>query len=63
MIEHDAITADQIESSMLKLAHERGHAKSFCPSEVARTIAGDHPDHWGPLDFKGVYRLSLPRED
>ena len=92
MIEHDAITADQIEASMLKLAHERGHAKSFCPSEVARTIAGDHPDHWGPLmqpvrrtavmlaqagrllilrkgkpvdplDFKGVYRLSLPRED
>ena len=84
--------AQQIETALLDLARERGPTKSFCPSEAARKIAGDHPDHWGPLmqpirrsavtlaqsgrllilrkgqpvdplDFKGVYRLSLPRND
>jgi hypothetical protein len=82
----------EIEATLLDLARERGPTKSFCPSVAARKIAGDHPDHWGPLmqpirrsavtlaqsgrllilrkgqpvdplDFKGVYRLSLPRND
>ena len=82
----------EIEATLLDLARERGPTKSFCPSEAARKIAGDHPDQWGPLmqpirrsavtlaqsgrllilrkgqpvdtlDFKGVYRLSLPRND
>lgn len=77
---------------MLRLAGERGAAKSFCPSEVARAIGGNHPDGWGPLmqpvrrvavrlalegritilrkgkladpnDFRGVYRLALPRSE
>lgn len=83
---------DVITQTLLDLARTRGTDKSFCPSEAARQIAGDHPDHWGPLmqpvrrsavalaqagrllilrkgkavdplDFKGVYRLSLPRND
>ena len=82
----------EIEATLLDLARKRGPTKSFCPSEAARKIAGDHPDQWGPLmqpirrsavtlaqsgrllilrkgqpvdplDFKGVYRLSLPRND
>ena len=92
MHEDQKNTSQQIETTLLSLARERGPAKSFCPSEAARQIAGDHPDHWGPLmqpirraavslaqtgrllilrkgqpvdpnDFKGVYRLSLPRND
>ena len=84
--------ADQIGATLIGMARDCGHEKSFCPSEAARRIAGDHPDQWGPLmqpvrkaavqlalagrlmilrkgkpvdplDFKGVYRLSLPRED
>ncbi len=74
------------------MVSERGPGKTICPSEVARALAGDHPDAWGPLmqpvrrvavaltkqgrvvilrkgrpvdpdDFRGVYRLSLPRSD
>jgi Protein of unknown function (DUF3253) len=81
-----------INATLIGMAREFGHEKSFCPSEAARRIAGDHPDQWGPmmqpirksavllaqagrliilrkgkpvdpLDFKGVYRLTLPRED
>ena len=92
MQEESKNRAQQIEAALLDLARERGPTKSFCPSEAARKIAGDHPDHWGPLmqpirrsavtlaksgrllilrkgqpvdplDFKGVYRLSLPRND
>ena len=92
MQEESKNRAQQIEAALLDLARERGPIKSFCPSEAARKIAGDHPDHWGPLmqpirrsavalvqsgrllilrkgqpvdplDFKGVYRLSLPRND
>jgi hypothetical protein len=92
MIENRHDINELIETTLLMLARERGAAKSFCPSEAARQIAGDHPDHWGPLmqpirrsavslaqagrlmvlrkgqpvdpmNFKGVYRLSLPRND
>jgi hypothetical protein len=82
----------RIEDEMLRLVAARGPEKTICPSEVARALAGDHPDHWGPLmqpvrrvavrlaqegrvtitrkgravdpaDFRGVYRLSLPRSE
>ena len=86
---HDVIA---IRETLLSLAVNRGHNKSFCPSEVARALGGPHPEGWGPLmqpirkaavslamegksvsfrkgrpvdplDFKGVYRLGLPRHD
>ena len=92
MNENTQSFSEQITATLIGMARDCGHAKSFCPSEAARRIAGDHPDHWGPLmqpirksavalaqagrllilrkgktadplDFKGVYRLSLPRED
>ena len=31
------------------MAITRGAGKTFCPSEIARTLGGTHPDHWGPL--------------
>jgi hypothetical protein len=81
-----------LRDTMLSMIAERGEGKSICPSEVARAIAGDHPDNWGllmqpvrraavaltkegrmiilrkgkpadPDDFRGVYRLSMPRCD
>lgn len=92
MTDNQPSKAELIEATLLELARERGTSKTFCPSEAARRIAGDHPDHWGPLmqpirrsavslatagrllvlrkgqpvdplTFKGVYRLSLPRND
>lgn len=39
----------RIEESMLALVAERGQAKTICPSEVARAIAGAHPDAWGRM--------------
>jgi 2-keto-3-deoxy-L-rhamnonate aldolase RhmA len=82
----------RLEADVLSLAATRGLDKTFCPSDVARSIGGPHPDNWGPLmqpirrvavrlakegrlvitrkgkpvdpdDFRGVYRLGLPRED
>ena len=38
-----------IETRMLELVAERGPGKTICPSEVARSLGGDHPDGWGPL--------------
>jgi Protein of unknown function (DUF3253) len=87
----DGITL-RLEQTLLSLAAQRGPEKSLCPSDVARVIAGPHPEGWGPLmqpirriavrlakegrlvitrkgkavdpdDFRGVYRLGLPRED
>lgn len=81
-----------LRETLLKFATERGPEATFCPSEVARAIAGSHPDNWGPLmqpirrvavdlaksgrlaifrkgkladpdDFRGVYRLGMPREE
>ena len=82
----------EIEAVLLRLIAERGVGKTLDPTEVARELAGPHPDGWGPLmqpirrvavalaeqsrvvitrkgkpvdprDFKGVYRLSAPRQD
>jgi len=81
-----------IEQEVLRLVSDRGLEKTICPSEVARSLGGPHPDGWGPLmqpvrrvavqlakqgrvvitrkgkavdpdDFRGVYRLGLPRQD
>jgi Protein of unknown function (DUF3253) len=94
---HNNVAPDILEQSILELAilelvAARGLDKTLCPSDVARTVGGPHPDGWGPLmqpirrvavrlakegrvvitrrgravdpdDFKGVYRLGLPRED
>lgn len=38
-----------IETCMLELIAQRGAGKTICPSEVARSLGGDHPDGWGPL--------------
>lgn len=79
-----------IETAILDLVTERGAAKSICPSEAARALAGTDEKAWrllmkpirasavsmanagaisilrkgkpvDPNDFRGVYRLSLPR--
>ena len=84
--------ADEIERKILQMVAERGRDKTICPSEAARTLAGDKPDDWGPLmqplrrvavrlakegrlviyrkgkqadpdNFRGIYRLGLPRDD
>ena len=39
----------EIEAAVLALVAERGRGKTVCPSEVARTLGGPHPDGWGPL--------------
>lgn len=36
---------DQIAHVLMDLAHQRGAAKTFCPSEAARALAAD----WRPL--------------
>jgi len=45
----DKNAAAQIEETMLALVETRGEGKTICPSEVARAIAGEHPDAWGRL--------------
>ncbi len=81
-----------LEQRLLGLAAASAAEKTICPSDVARAVAGNHPDQWGPLmqpirrlavrlaeegrlvifrkgkpadphNFKGVYRLGLPRLD
>ena len=36
----------EIETTMLRLAAERGADKTVCPSEVARALGGPRPDGW-----------------
>ncbi|MQX35338.1 DUF3253 domain-containing protein [Roseospira navarrensis] len=38
---------DRIADAILTAVTERGPGKTLCPSEVARTLAGDGPD-WRP---------------
>jgi len=45
----DKNAAAQIEETMIALVEKRGEGKTICPSEVARAIAGEHPDAWGRL--------------
>lgn len=43
---------------MIAMVSERGPGKTICPSEVARALAGDHPDAWGPL-MQPVRRVAV----
>ena len=52
---HDAAL---IEARMLQLVTERGEGKSICPSEVARSLGGEHPDAWGPM-MQPVRRVAV----
>jgi hypothetical protein len=45
----DKDAAARIEETMIALVAVRGEGKTICPSEVARAIAGEHPDAWGRL--------------
>jgi hypothetical protein len=38
-----------IEQTLLRLVAERGPGRTLDPAEVARELAGPHPDGWGPL--------------
>jgi len=40
---------EAVEAAMLALVEARGPGRTVCPSEVARALAGDHPDRWGPM--------------
>ena len=31
------------------MLRERGEGRTVGPMDVARSLAGDHPDQWGPL--------------
>lgn len=39
----------EIEERLLALLAARGPGRTLGPMDVARAIAGDHPDGWGPL--------------
>lgn len=53
-----AIDPAAIETAMLALAAARGSDASFCPSEVARALAGNHSEQWGPL-MQPVRRVAV----
>ena len=88
----DSETLARLEAELLRAVGAAGPEKTACPTEVARTVGGGHPDQWGPLmqpvrkivvrlanegrlivtrkgkpvdpnDFRGVYRIGLPRGD
>jgi len=40
---------DELERTVLAVAAARGPGKTVSPTDVARAVAGDHPDAWGPL--------------
>jgi hypothetical protein len=40
---------DAIAREILRLVSERGAGKTIAPMDVARALAGDHPDAWGPV--------------
>ena len=42
---HDAA----LEQTILTLLAQRGRNKTICPSEAARTLAGNDPPQWEPL--------------
>jgi hypothetical protein len=47
--ERPRATPELIEAELLRLVAARGEGKTICPSEVARSLGGDHPDQWGRL--------------
>jgi hypothetical protein len=40
---------EEIEAAILAALGERGPGRTVGPTDVARALAGDHPDEWGPL--------------
>jgi hypothetical protein len=42
-------TPEELEATMLALVTERGVGRNLDPTEVARAVAGDRPEGWGPL--------------
>jgi hypothetical protein len=49
MTEGTKPTASEIEARLLALLSARDPGKTIAPMDVARALAGDHPDDWGPL--------------
>lgn len=41
-------TDDELAETILRLAAAQGE-RTLGPMDVARALAGDHPDSWGPL--------------
>jgi hypothetical protein len=41
--------AEEIAARILAMARERGPGRTIGPTDVARALAGDHPDQWAPL--------------
>ncbi len=39
-------TEEEVRAALLRMARQRGPAKTFCPSEVARAL---EPEDWRPL--------------
>jgi hypothetical protein len=52
------INETEIAQTIQTLVAERGAGKTICPSEVARAIAGEHPDAWGRL-MQPVRRVAV----
>ena len=48
----------EIEETLLRMVSERGADKTVCPSEVARDLAGPHPENWSPL-MQPVRRVAV----
>jgi hypothetical protein len=48
----------RIAQELRALVAERGPGKTICPSEVARAVAGGHPDAWGPM-MQPVRRVAV----
>lgn len=42
-------TPEEIEARLLALLAASGSGKTVAPFDVARSLAGSHPDQWGPL--------------
>lgn len=45
----DSAILDRIEQGILEAVAACGPDRTACPTEVARTIAGGHPDQWGAI--------------
>jgi Protein of unknown function (DUF3253) len=54
---HDDLEA-RLRGTLLTLLEERGRGKTIDPSEVARAVAGAHPDGWGP-PMPSVRRIAV----
>jgi hypothetical protein len=53
-----AASAAEIETRILALLAERGAGRTIGPTDVARSLAGDQPDQWGPL-MQPIRRIAV----